>query len=128
MSHQNCIMSHFITSSFDSIGVVRNASTQGAGFHGYHYARKTDLPSHGAEGRGRLCRIMLCRLSVRMKMHTSSYARKTGLPSHGVERRGRPCRIASTHCAVGLTGKSDPRLLFVAEPNKVLSLAKKLLF
>ena len=31
MSHQKCSMLHFVTASFDSIGVVRNASTQCAG-------------------------------------------------------------------------------------------------
>ena len=50
-SHQKCSMLHFATASFDPIGVVRIASTQCPGEHGYPYEQRTNLWSHGVEGR-----------------------------------------------------------------------------
>ena len=44
---------------------LRNASTRCAGEHGYPYALKMDLPSHGVEGRGRHRHAASCCISVR---------------------------------------------------------------
>ena len=56
---------HRVHTTWIDKNVARNASTQCAGYHGYSYARETDLWLNGVEGRGRPCLFMSCRLRVR---------------------------------------------------------------